>query len=165
MRGDPREQRSDGAATDIRRETFPGSAQMHRIDQRQVVSPETQLRYREESREKDPVAQQLKIVRGRPEENRRQHDHAGDQKNAKKLAAADNPHGEKRQRHPAEQSADFLRTSTLATICCAKVRGAAPVVQVSSFPGADVSAFGLAPGADAGAFGLAKAAPATIGGL
>src|SRR6185503_1289989 len=106
-----RQQRSrspDHSPSNVRGEAFARSTKMSRIHSRQIISPEAQLRNREQSREEDSPLEQSEIVHRGIQENQRNNNQSGDLKHSEQPAARDDSNSQKREQKPAKQTSKFL---------------------------------------------------------
>src|SRR4051812_46848440 len=86
---------------------------MNRKDQRDVVSPETELRDGQQARDEDADLDRAEAVRiaelaGEPPEKQRHENQRGNLENAQQRPPADNDYGQDREDEAPDESADFL---------------------------------------------------------
>ena len=98
---------AEHAPADVGREALARAAQVGRIDARQVIPPEAELRDRQQAERKDAPLEHRHAARREDEEDQRHQEQPGDLEDAQQLAAAQDPDGQEREDHPADQAAGF----------------------------------------------------------
>src|SRR5262245_5032291 len=82
---------------------------MRRVDARQVISPETQLRDGEQPGEKHAPLQEPQIARPRKNEDQRDQDQSRNQEDTKQVPPGQDADRQKRQQEPPNKAADLLK--------------------------------------------------------